>query len=239
MLPALDLRGGRVVRLRQGDFARETVFDLEPLSRAQAYAEAGAEWLHLVDLDGAREARNGLADVVSAIARHTGMHVQIGGGVRRADEVARLLAAGARRVVIGSMAAREPARVGEWLQRFGAERLVLAFDARWRNGRWRVASAGWTREEPRTLNELVPLLASHGARHILCTDIDRDGTLAGPNVELYAELHSLAPDVKVQVSGGVRQLQDVCMARACGAAGIVIGRALLEGRFTVSEALAC
>ncbi|HEX7341684.1 MAG TPA: HisA/HisF-related TIM barrel protein [Rhodanobacteraceae bacterium] len=236
--PAIDLRDGRVVRLYQGDYARETRYEVTPEAQAQAYLEAGATWLHVVDLDGARSGNTSNLGVITAVAKQ-GLKLQAGGGVREKADLARLFDAGVARVVMGSLSIRDPGLVCTWLARYGAERLTIALDTRCRDGVWRLPSAGWERDEVATLDELAPRYAAAGARHVLCTDIDRDGTLSGPNLDLLAHLQTLAPALNVQVSGGVHALDDIRAARADGAAGIVLGRALLEGRFTAREALTC
>lgn len=238
VLPAIDLRQGRVVRLYQGDYARQTDYAVKPGALARVYAAAGATWLHVVDLDGARSGSLDNLAVLRELAE-VGLRIQAGGGVRVRTDVTRLLDAGVERVIVGSMAIREPERVMGWLQHFGAERLMLALDTRWRDGAWRLPSSGWTEDEALTLDELAPRYAQAGARHLLCTDIDRDGTMLGPNLGLLAHVHDIAPELAIQVSGGVNSLQDVGAARDSGAAGIVLGRALLEGNFTLAEALAC
>lgn len=237
IIPAIDLRGGRVVRLAQGDYARQTTYGQEPVALAHAYATAGARWLHVVDLDGARE--GGLANlaVIEAIAR-SGLKVQAGGGVRKLADVHRLLDAGVKRVVLGSVAIRDPERVANWIARHGGERFTIALDTRWSDDRWTLPSAGWTQAEARTLDDLAPWYAAHGARHLLCTDIDRDGMLAGFNLGLYRHLGDIAPGLAVQASGGVRSPEDIRAAREAGAQGVILGRALLEGRFSLVEALA-
>ena len=238
--PALDIRDGQVVRLLQGDYAQQTTYGDDPLPRAQAFAAAGAQWMHLVDLDAARAGGYTLAPLLSRIATSTAVHVQTGGGVRDRDDVARILDAGARRVVIGSLAVREPARVLAWLQEFGAERLTIALDTRQGDdGVWRLPVHGWTETADVTLDELAVRYAQAGMRHLLCTDIARDGMLSGPNLALYAHLSRLLPGVAVQASGGVRDVDDVAAARAAGCAGAVLGKALLEGRMRLQEALAC
>ena len=238
--PALDIRDGRVVRLAQGDYARETRYGDDPLPRAAAFAAAGARWMHLVDLDAARAGGYTLAGLLEEIARGTGLQVQTGGGVRCRQDVARILDAGAARVVVGSLAVREPATVAAWLDEFGGERITVALDTR-RDaaGAWRLPVYGWTEDAGITLDELLPGYLRAGLRHLLCTDIARDGMLTGPNFELYAHLAQIAPSLQVQASGGVSGLDDVRKAKARGCAGIVLGRALLEGRFTVAEALQC
>jgi len=238
--PALDIREGRVVRLLQGDYAQQTTYGDDPLPRANAFAAAGARWMHLVDLDAARAGGYTLAPLLSAINRESGLNVQTGGGIRRRDDVARLLDAGAARVVVGSVSVREPDTVIGWLQEFGAERLTIALDARQADdGRWLLPVHGWTETADVTLDVLAQRYAQAGMRHLLCTDIARDGMLSGPNIDLYRHLSALLPGVAVQASGGVRSAADVADAKAVGCGGAILGKALLEGRMTLQEALAC
>ncbi|TAL73067.1 MAG: 1-(5-phosphoribosyl)-5-[(5-phosphoribosylamino)methylideneamino]imidazole-4-carboxamide isomerase [Rhodanobacter sp.] len=238
VIPAIDLRGGHVVRLKQGDYAQQTTYADDPLGVAQRYAEAGATWLHVVDLDGARAGQFDNLAVIEALAR-VGMQVQAGGGVRTEADVRRLRDAGVARVVVGSVAIRDPQQVVTWLADFGAEHLTIALDTRRVDNRWTLPSAGWTQVEAGTLDQLAPWYAARGAQHLLCTDIDRDGMLAGCNLDLYRHLAASVPTLQVQASGGVRALGDIRAARAAGATGVILGRALLEGRFTLREALAC
>jgi phosphoribosylformimino-5-aminoimidazole carboxamide ribotide isomerase len=238
VIPAIDLRAGRVVRLKQGDYAQQTTYDFDPRSLAGDYAQAGAAWLHVVDLDGARGGSLENLAVIESMARG-GMHIQAGGGVRNQADVQRLFDAGVSRVVLGSLAIREPELVAGWLHARGAERFTLALDTQYRHGAWTLPSAGWTETESRTLDELAPWYAERGARHLLCTDIDRDGMLAGFNLDLYRYLGKTAPSLAIQASGGVRSLQDIVAARDAGARGVILGRALLEGRFSLKEAFAC
>jgi phosphoribosylformimino-5-aminoimidazole carboxamide ribotide isomerase len=238
--PAIDVRGGAVVRLQQGDYARETRYGDDPIALARRYADAGATWLHLVDLDAARNGGYGLDAVLRGIKSATRLRVQTGGGVRREADVERLLEAGADRVVIGSLAISEPALVAGWLARHGSERLTVALDVRQADdGRWFPADHGWTRTSDRTLADLVALYAGSGLRHLLCTDIDRDGMLGGPNLELYAFVRQCAPGLLVQASGGASDGNDIRAARDAGCAGIVLGKALLEARIDLAQALRC
>lgn len=237
--PAIDVRGGRVVRLRQGDYAEETRYGDDPLAFAQGHADAGAAWLHLVDLDAARAGGYTLRPLLREIAR-TGLRVQTGGGVRGRDDVAALLDAGAARVVIGSLAVRDPAAVLDWLGEFGSERLTVALDTRRDTaGEWRLPVHGWTENATATLDDLLAHYAMAGLSHLLCTDIARDGMLAGPNLDLYRRLCARYPSLRVQASGGIRDLADVVAAREAGCAGAVLGKALLEGKLSLAEALAC
>lgn len=238
--PALDIRDGRVVRLAQGDYARETHYGDDPLPRAQAFADAGASWMHLVDLDAARAGGYTLAPLLSQIRAQTGLQVQTGGGVRSRADVQRILDAGAARVVIGSLAVRDRESVLEWLAEFGAERITVALDTRQdAQGVWRLPVLGWTETSSLTLEQLAGEYAAAGLKHLLCTDIARDGMLSGPNLALYTYLREIAPGVDVQASGGIRDAADVRAAREAGCAGAVLGKSLLEGRLRLDEALAC
>ena len=236
--PAIDVRDGRVVRLRQGDYADETRYGDDPLAFAERYAEAGATWLHLVDLDAAKAGGYTLLPLLRDIAARTGLRVQTGGGVRSRGEVTMLLDAGAARVVIGSLAVREPDIVAGWLADFGGEVLTLALDTRQDGqGRWRLPVHGWTQQATETLEVLLARHADAGLVHLLCTDIARDGMLAGPNLELYTQLRAIAPQVQLQASGGIRDVADIAGARDAGCAAAVLGTALLDGRFALRDAL--
>ena len=239
IIPAIDLRAGRVVRLKQGDYAQETRYGFDACTLAADYADAGATWLHLVDLDGARSGAFENLRVIEKIAASERLAVQAGGGVREEDDVQRLLDAGVARVVVGSVAVRAPALVEKWIARHGADRLCIALDTRCEDGIWRLPSAGWTQSEGATLDQLAPRYAVAGAKHLLCTDISRDGMLSGPNLDLYAQVQRIAPQLSLIASGGVRDLADVQALRAQGVAGVVLGRSLLEGKFTLAEAFAC
>ena len=238
LYPAIDVRDGRVVRLHQGDYGRETRYAPTPLELASQYADSGARWLHLVDLDAAREGGYTLRPFVREVVAATGLNVQTGGGVRSEDDVALILDAGALRVVVGSLAVREPDRVLRWIERFGADRITVALDARQDEaGAWRLPTAGWTQDSGVELESLVRRFADGGLVHLLCTDISRDGMLAGPNLSLYRHLSTLAPALRVQASGGVRDIDDIEGARDAGCAGAVLGKALIEGRFALDQAL--
>ena len=238
--PAIDVREGRVVRLRQGDYAEETRYGDEPLAFATRYADAGARWLHLVDLDAAKAGGYTLQALLRDIAATTSLRVQTGGGVRSRDDVAALLDGGASRVVIGSLAVRDPASVLAWIDEFGSERITVALDTRRdADGVWRLPVHGWTETASETLNDLLRRYADGGLKHLLCTDIDRDGMLSGPNIGLYRDVCAAHPSLQLQASGGVRDVADVIAARTAGCSGAVLGKALLEGRLSLAEALAC
>lgn len=236
--PAIDLRGGQVVRLLQGDYAQETRYPLEPVALAAQYAQAGAQWLHVVDLDGARDARQVHSGQIARIAALAGLKVQSGGGVRERADVDRLLDSGVRRVVVGSSFVRSPETVGRWIEDLGADALCIALDVRGHDGRWQVQAAGWREDGGWTLEAALETGRVLGARHFLVTDIGRDGMLAGPALALYRELRRRFPEARLQASGGVSSLADLAELRQEGVAGVIVGKALLEGRFTLNAALA-
>ncbi len=238
--PAIDLHNGCVVRLNEGNFADETVYGMDPLAVARDFAAAGAGWLHVVDLEGARDPAKRQAPLVERLARESGLRVQTGGGIREAAQVEALFSAGVARVIIGSLAVREPALVRAWLARFGPDRMVLALDIRLDPaGTPLVAFAGWQAGSGRSLDAVLEEFVPAGLCHVLCTDISRDGLLQGPNFDLYAGLGRRFPSLQVQASGGVASLDDLRRLRAQGSAGVITGRALYERKFTLREALAC
>lgn len=237
IIPALDLRQGRVVRLRQGDYARQTEYELDAVEQAQSYRESGARRLHVVDLDGAREGHLENLAVIEALAK-LDFDVQAGGGVRDEADLKRLFDVGVQRVVLGSVAVKDCEQVIDWIETYGAARLVIALDTREIDGVWTLSSAGWTEAAATTLDELAPLYQQAGAIHLLCTDIARDGMLSGPNLDLYAHLARIAPHLSVQASGGVRDLGDI-KALQGKASGVILGRSLLEGHLDLREALRC
>lgn len=229
LYPALDVRDGRVVRLRQGDYARETRYEDAPEAHAARYAAQGARWLHLVDLDGARDGRYALLPLLPRLAA-TGLRIQTGGGIREAADVQRLLDAGATRVVVGSLAIRDPDLVARWIARFGADALVVALDARRdAQGAWRLPVAGWTAASDASLASLARHFEAAGLRHLLSTDIACDGMLSGPGLDLYRDLRAASPDLALQASGGIRDAADLAAIASIGCAGAVLGRGLLEG----------
>lgn len=238
LIPAIDLLDGRCVRLRHGDFDRCEAYDDAPGELAAAYAASGAEWLHVVDLAASRDGR--MADPAPLFELLSGapQKVQTGGGVREAADIAARLDCGAARVVVGSIAVNEPGRFLRWLGRFGTDRLVAALDLRIDGeGVPRVRSHGWTRDSGRSLWSLLEILAEGDLRHLLCTDIARDGAMSGPNTGLYRSISNRYPKLCVQASGGVRSVDDLTSLAEAGAAAAIVGKALLDGRFTVEQAL--
>jgi phosphoribosylformimino-5-aminoimidazole carboxamide ribotide isomerase len=234
LIPAIDLRHGRCVRLLKGDFDQETRYEVDPVALARDYAEAGADWLHIVDLDGAASGRPVNLELISAMKAASGLHVQMGGGVRsRTDLDAALLTAD--RIVIGSLAVSEPERVGGWLEQFGPERFTLGFDVRIAAGVPYLTTHGWTRTSDVSLADAIARFRESGLVHVLCTDVDKDGAMTGPNFELYADCARTWPDLKFQASGGIRDAHDLARLQEGGAAAAISGKALLEGRLSKEE----
>lgn len=238
--PAIDLRGGRVVRLTEGKFDQEKSYGDDPLAVAKDFAASGAAWLHVVDLDGAKDPARRQTVLVEQLARNSGLKVQTGGGIRNESQVAALLAAGAQRVIVGSLAAQQPELIRDWLKKFGAEQIILSPDVRLdADGTPRVAAAGWQECTGLALDDFLSGYLAAGLVHILCTDIGRDGKLTGPNTALYAQLGKKFSPLRIQASGGVASLDDLRALQATGVAGAIVGRALYEKKFTLKEALAC
>lgn len=240
IIPALDLIDGKVVRLYQGDYAQKTVYSDDPQSQFTIYNQQGANWLHLVDLDGAKDINKRQLDVIAKLIANTPAKIQIGGGVRTEKDVKDLLDTGAQRVVIGSTAVKEPEMVASWMKKYGAEHIVLALDINIdADGNKIVAVSGWQEASGQTIESLLEIYLAVGLKHVLCTDISKDGTLTGSNVDLYKEMAAAYPQVEWQASGGIGSLNDIAAVARSGASGMIIGRALLEGKFDVKEAIAC
>jgi phosphoribosylformimino-5-aminoimidazole carboxamide ribotide isomerase len=235
LYPAIDIRGGHAVRLLQGDYERETAYDADPVDAAKRWAADGAEFLHVVDLDGAKAGEPQNLDAVRRIVAAVECPIQVGGGLRDAGSVDAVLDAGAERVVIGTAALRDPGFLADMLNRHG-ERVVASVDAR--DGE--VALAGWAEAGEKGVVEAVAELSSRGVARFLCTAIEVDGTMEGPALE---ELDRIAAATNAQViaSGGVGDLSDLeALVRDMpdNVEGVIVGRALYERRFTVAEGIA-
>ncbi|MEO2057413.1 MAG: 1-(5-phosphoribosyl)-5-[(5-phosphoribosylamino)methylideneamino]imidazole-4-carboxamide isomerase [Thermoleophilia bacterium] len=236
LYPAIDLRDGAAVRLVQGDFDRTTVFNDDPVAQARAFAREGATNLHVVDLDGALEGNPVHAPIIAQLAATFPGAVQLGGGLRDQPAVETAIATGVARVVVGT-AVIEDEEFLRWATDRLGDRLVVALDAR--DGR--VATHGWTQVSDRTAVDVAAELARTGVRHLLYTDIGRDGTLGGPNLEALRRLSNAAPPLTILASGGISSLDDLVALSRLGLPnirGVIVGRALYEGRFTVADAVA-
>jgi phosphoribosylformimino-5-aminoimidazole carboxamide ribotide isomerase len=236
LIPSIDLRGGRCVRLLKGNFDAETRYDLEPHELLQRYRALGASWLHVVDLDGAKDGRLANRSVIVRLASQRALHIQVGGGVRSAAVVDDLLRNGIDRVIVGSAAVESPAEVQSWLKKYGAEKIGLAFDVRHdAQGIPRVLTRGWTRESPLSLWDAIESYLPHGLQHVLCTDAELDGAMQGPAVGLYQDFTKRYPQLQLQASGGVRSAADLQTLADAGSAAAISGKALLEEAIKPAE----
>ncbi len=237
LIPSLDLRGGHCVRLFKGDFAAETQYPVEPLALRERYAALGCELMHIVDLDGARDGARANKDVIAMLAGRPGNPaLQVGGGLRTRSAVDEMLATGAARAVVGSTAVENPDEVRRWLRELGAQRVCLALDVHVdTQGEPLLVTRGWQEATRIRLWSLVETYAIDGLRHVLCTDVNRDGAMAGPNLELYREAVRRFPAIEWQASGGVRHADDLTALAATGVAAAISGKALLEGRIRDEE----
>ncbi|TWT03320.1 1-(5-phosphoribosyl)-5-[(5-phosphoribosylamino)methylideneamino]imidazole-4-carboxamide isomerase [Planococcus sp. CPCC 101016] len=235
--PAIDLRDGKCVRLFQGDYAQETIYGDSPVEMAKKFVEAGAQWIHMVDLDGAKDGVR-VNDQVVIEAAKLGARVQVGGGIRTREDIQHYLSNGVARVIIGSLAIRNPELAVSFIEEFGAEQIVIGIDAK--NGM--AATEGWIETSGQAATEVANYFASKGAKHFIYTDIATDGTLAGPNIEANKILVD-SEEAEIIVSGGIGSLEDVLKVKEASAqsniAGVIIGKALYEKRFTLEEALSC
>ena len=237
LVPAIDLRGGRCVRLYQGRFDAETVYDDDPARVLARYRELGSRYVHVVDLDGARDgSQSNRAVIARLVQAEPDVRLQVGGGIRTRDVAEGLLELGVARVVVGSVAVLQPTLVQDWLRAFGADRVVLAFDVRLdASGTPRLTTHGWADQTDASLWDAVADYLEHGVRHVLCTDVARDGALSGPNLALYEDAARRYPTVEWQASGGVAGAADLRALAATGVAAVISGRALLEERIPVEE----
>ena len=234
IVPSIDLRGGRVVRLKQGDYARQVNYDVDPVATARSFADAGARWMHVVDLDGAKEGRPAQTDLIASIIRSVPLNVQVGGGVRSEADVRRLLDAGAARVVVGTRAFED----WPWFERLAhaaamSRKLVLAIDAK--DGR--IATRAWTETTSQLATDVARRVNSWPLGALLYTDVSKDGMLQGPNLH-HTRLLAEAGDVPVIASGGVGSIEHVRQLAALPVWGAIVGRSLYEGTVDLKEAIA-
>ena len=240
MIPAIDLIGGKVVRLFQGDYNQKTDYQYTAQERQQAYSNAGATVMHFVDLDGAKDSTQRQLSTLKTVMNHPSMIIQVGGGIRCEEDVKQLLALGVDRVVIGSLAIKQPELVLKWLGSYGGEKIVLALDIKIdKKGNKTLPTHGWIEDSGVNLEDLLGAYIDAGIKHILCTDISKDGTLTGSNVSLYAELCQNYPSIAWQASGGIGSLDDIKALIPTGVSGVILGRSLLEGKFTLAQAIEC
>lgn len=234
IVPSIDLRGGRVVRLKQGDYGRQVNYDVDPLDTARGFAAAGAEWMHVVDLDGAKEGRPMQTELIRRIIAATGLKVEVGGGIRTTHDVSRLLDAGAVRVVVGTKAMED----WPWFRALAHEsafdrKLVLAVDAK----EGLIATRGWTETSARRATDVAREVSEWPVAALLYTDVAKDGMLQGPNLQHTRELAE-AGNVPVIASGGVGSIEHIRQLTKIPVWGAIVGRSLYEGTVDLAEAIA-
>jgi phosphoribosylformimino-5-aminoimidazole carboxamide ribotide isomerase len=234
--PAIDLRNNQCVRLHQGQFNQVTTYSDNPIVVAKGYADQGAKWLHVVDLDAAEQNGHHHLAIIKQLAEQSQLNLQVGGGVRTSDDIKHLLKIGAKRIVIGSLAVKQPTQVKTWLKEFGTEQIAIAVDVFCDiSADPKVAIHGWQEQTEITLWELLTQYENEGLKHVLCTDITRDGTLTGPHVVLYNQCIHKFPDYAFQASGGISQIEDLQHLHRNRLAGAIIGKALYEKCFTLQQ----
>ncbi|MEM0909667.1 MAG: 1-(5-phosphoribosyl)-5-[(5-phosphoribosylamino)methylideneamino]imidazole-4-carboxamide isomerase [Pseudomonadota bacterium] len=240
IIPAIDLIDGKVVRLYQGDYEQTTEYQYDPLEVVKKYADAGAEYLHIVDLTCAKDTSKRQIPLIKSMIATGLMKFQSGGGIRTKKDVEDLINAGINRVVIGSLSVSDKETVAAWFEEYGPEAIVLALDVNIdANGNKFVATHGWQNDSGVSIDELIQFYSKFGLKHVLCTDISKDGTLSGSNENLYSELVEEYPQITWQASGGIGQLADIENLKPTKVQSVILGRALLEGIFTLEEAIQC
>jgi phosphoribosylformimino-5-aminoimidazole carboxamide ribotide isomerase len=231
IIPAIDIIDGKCVRLTQGDYAQQKTYHENPLEVARSFEASGLSFLHLVDLDGAKAGKVTNWAVVEDITRNTNLHVDFGGGIKTEAEIERLLDLGVKQVNLGSIAVKAEALVAEWIGKFGADKIILSADVKDE----KIAIHGWQQNSEITLTDFIATYTRHGIQYITCTDIQTDGMLSGPNIALYKKVLASYPDIRLIASGGVSGLHDLTGLREVGVDGVIIGKAIYEGRITLNE----
>ncbi len=231
LIPAIDIIGGKCVRLKQGDYARKKVYSDRPVEIAARFEQLGIRRLHLVDLDGAAAGHVVNLGILEDIAGKTSLNVDFGGGLKSTEDIRRVFDAGATMVTAGSAAVRDPEQVRQWLQVYGPDRILLGADIR----EGRIAILGWQEETALHLDAFVASWIQVGITTVICTDIERDGMLRGPALDLYGDLRRRFPRLGIVASGGVASMRDILDLEARGLSGVIFGKAFYEGRITEDE----
>lgn len=231
ILPAIDIIGGRCVRLSQGDYNQQTQYEAMPVDMVKQYVAHGFKRIHVVDLDGAKASSPQNLDTLSELAAVPGAEIEWGGGIKSVEALGAVFDAGAKYAVVGSVAAKQPELFEQWLRMFGPERIVLGADVR----EGRVAVNGWQEEMDVTIDDLVDRFLKYGLSQVICTDISRDGMLQGPATELYVRLQKKYPKVDFTVSGGISSMADIHALKTAHLRRVIVGKAIYEGRITLDE----
>jgi phosphoribosylformimino-5-aminoimidazole carboxamide ribotide isomerase len=231
IIPAIDIIAGNCVRLTQGDYAQETRYSEDPLDVAKAFEQAGLQRVHVVDLEGAKAGKIMNASVLETIAAHTTLQVDFGGGIHTEAAVQQVIDAGATWVTIGSVAVKAKEKLNGWLDTFGVERFMLGADVKGTQ----LAISGWTETTDQEILPFIEYWASRGIRQVFCTDISKDGQLAGPSLELYQTIMQRFPDIYFIASGGVSAMEDLMALEQIGCSAAIVGKAIYEKRITLQQ----
>jgi phosphoribosylformimino-5-aminoimidazole carboxamide ribotide isomerase len=231
IIPAIDIIDGKCVRLTQGDYAQKKVYNEDPLEVAKAFQDAGLTYLHLVDLDGAKAGKVVNWKVVDTITKNTTLIVDFGGGIKTDDEIKKLFDSGIRQVNLGSIAVKDKQKVIGWTETFGADKIILSADVKDEF----IAIHGWQQNSTLHIDTFIADYTAQGITYITCTDISTDGTLKGPNINLYKRLLQKFPSIKLVASGGVGSLNDVVALKATHVDGVIIGKAIYEQKIEIEQ----
>jgi phosphoribosylformimino-5-aminoimidazole carboxamide ribotide isomerase len=231
IIPAIDIIDSKCVRLVQGDYSQKTIYNENPLEVARSFENAGLTHLHLVDLDGAKAGKVISWKVVENIASGTSLKVDFGGGIKTTEEVERLLNLGVSQVNLGSIAVREPEKITAWIHQFGADRIILSADVK----NEMISIDGWQQNSAINIVAFLRDYIQRGIKHVTCTDIGTDGMLTGPNIELYKKVLLSFPQLHLIASGGVSSLEDLHDLKQIGADGVIVGKAIYEGRIRLDD----
>lgn len=232
--PAIDLIDGKCVRLINGDFNKKKIYNLNPINVAKKFKKDGAEWLHVIDLDGAKNQYNRQIKLIKSIIKNSGLRVQVGGGIRSFEDINELIKIGAERIIVGSLAIKKPELTKKILKFYDPEKICIATDILNLNGKNLVSVSGWQESSSITVEDLIQDLSKYKLKHVLCTDISKDGTLKGPNFKLYSSLQEEFKNIHFQASGGISSLNDL---KNLTTDGVIIGKSLYEECFTLKEAI--
>jgi phosphoribosylformimino-5-aminoimidazole carboxamide ribotide isomerase len=231
IIPAIDLIDGKCVRLTQGDYAQKKIYNENPLDVAKSFEDQGLQYLHLVDLDGAKAGKVTNWKVVESITKHTKLSVDFGGGIKTDDEMQKLFDVGVKQVNLGSIAVKEQPKVIRWISEFGSEKIILSADVK--NNM--IAISGWQENSSLPITGFLRDYVQNGIQYVTCTDISTDGMLTGPNIELYKTLILSFPQLHLVASGGVSNMDDLQELRRIGVDGVIVGKAIYEGRVKLEE----
>jgi phosphoribosylformimino-5-aminoimidazole carboxamide ribotide isomerase len=231
IIPAIDIISGKCVRLSKGDYSKQIIYDDDPLKVAKTFEDAGFRRLHIVDLDGAKAGSIKNLGVLENISRHTDFTIDFGGGIKDINDISSVFNAGASIVTLGSVAAKNPEIIEEWIMEFGSDKILIGADVLNEN----IRISGWMKDGGITIFEFIGKMLAFGAKNIFCTDISKDGMMEGPSVDLYKEIISSFSDINLIASGGVTTIEDVRVLKEIGCSGVIIGKAIYEGKISLSQ----